>query len=128
MSSYLNIYGQLKSNESQYVNLVSFSSSHEIYQHMSTFITYGEYTSLTVQLITEILDELKSDMDRWEKRIIEYEKYAGGNLEIIDEIIEYQDYFEDLRSTYYKIMIIRNIIKDAEEGLSDFKSIKCNIV
>lgn len=131
MSSYLNLYLKLKPKEDDTGNLVyekpvmfaSFCSSHPLYEALEQYVTYGDgdgdegrYTKLTPSIIQYAVSETSTELSKWKSRITELEKHAGGNMEIISEIIENKEYLGELQETYTQLLFIKNIVDD----LADF--------
>ena len=130
MSSYLNLYLKLKPKEDESGNLVyekpvmfaSFCSSHPLYEALEQYVTYGEadgdgrYTKLTPSIIQYAVSETSTGLSKWKRRISELEKHAGGNMDIISEIIENKEYLDELQETYTQLLFIKNIVDD----LADF--------
>lgn len=130
MSSYLNLYLKLKPKEDENGNLVSekpvffasFCSSHPLYEALEQYVTYGSgdvddrYTKLTPSIIQYAVSETSEALSKWKIRISELEKHAGGNMEIISEIIENKEYLDELQETYTQLLFIKNIVDD----LADF--------
>lgn len=130
MSSYLNLYLKLKPKEDDSGNLVnekpvmfaSFCSSHPLYEALEQYVPYGnggdddKYTNLTPSIIQYAVSETSASLSKWKNRIIELEKHAGGNMDIISEIIENKEYLDELQETYTQLLLIKNIVDD----LADF--------
>lgn len=84
MSSYLNIYIVPKKDRTP-IEIVSYSSADDIYAAISEVINIPwsgkelQYVDLSIENINEIIDDIKQDINKVDKRIIEYEKHANGN-------------------------------------------------
>ena len=130
MSSYLNLYLKLKPKEDEGGNLVygkpvffaSFCSSHPLYEALEQYVPYGggedddKYTKISASTIQYAVSETAQSLSKWKSRLSELEKHAGGNMEIISEIIENKEYLEELQETYTQLLFLKNIIDD----LADF--------
>lgn len=141
MSSYLNIYVQPKmkdGKESKKMCLMSFSRSHPLYQAIDEAGSFYAYTSigenaeeqfyeLSSDLINSICQDSNTEIQITEKRLNEYEKYAAGNSEIIQDIISTKEYLEELKETYNQLCFIRQIVDDVENDFSDFEKVFINI-
>ena len=141
MSSYLNIYVQPKikdGEESKKMILMSVSRSHPLYQAIDESGSFYAYTSigenaeehfyeLSSDLISSICQDSNAEIQIAEKRLNEYEKYAAGNSEIIQDIISTKEYLEELKETYNQLYFIRQIVDDIENGFSDFEKVFINI-
>lgn len=142
MSSYLNIYVQPKmkdGKESKKLLLMSVSRSHPLYQAIDEQGSFYAYTSigenaeehfyeLSSDLISSICQDSNAEIQITEKRLNEYKKYAGGNLEIIQEIISTKDYLDELKETYNQLCFIKQIVDDVENDFNDFGKVFINIV
>lgn len=132
MSSYLNIYIKAKGNDKP-IEIVSWSRSDDIYSAIDDVINIPwsgkelQYTELTVERINEVIEELKQDIDKADKRIIEYEKHADGNTELIDEILSQKEYRESLDEVLKRLYFLSDIIYDAKEEFSDVEKVLCSI-
>jgi hypothetical protein len=141
MSSYLNIYVQTKmkdGKESKKMCLMSVSRNHPLYQAINEAGSFYAYTSigenaeeqfyeLSSDLISSICQDSNAEIQIVEKRLNEYEKYAAGNSEIIQEIISTKDYLEELKETYNQLCFIRQIVDDVENDFNDFEKVFINI-
>lgn len=141
MSSYLNIYVQSKMKDGQKSKkmlLMSVSRANPLYQAINeagSFYAYnsiGENTEeqfyeLTSELVNSICQDSNMEIQIAEKRLHEYEKYAAGNMEIIQEIISTKDYLNELNQTYNQLRFISQIVEDAKNDFSDFEKVLINI-
>lgn len=141
MSSYLNIYVLPKikeGQESKKMLLMSVSRANPLYQAINEAGSFYAYTNigenaeeqfyeLTSELINSICQDSIQDIQIAEKRLNEFEKYATGNMEIIQEIISTKDYLNELNQTYNQLHFISQIVEDAENGFSDFEKVLINI-
>lgn len=131
MSSYLNIYGILKDDNKKKPQLVlSISSYEKLYQdfveneRIAFMGNLNEaYSDLTIEMMENIMHEIKSDITSTEKRIVEYEKYASKNESYIHEILEFKEYLEDLKRRYYFAELINIMVSDE---YSAFEKFVCN--
>lgn len=133
MSSYLNIYVVPKEEGAKAMRLTCFSSSHEVYTAISenTNIAYAGgsevYTDLTEEIMLEVLQDISIDISKMEKRLIEYEKYAAHNTDLISDIIDSKAYIEELERTKYYIEMLQALIWNTNHGFTSFKKVCCNI-
>lgn len=136
MSSYLTFYIVPKAEDSKPLSLISYTRSSNVYQYFSDnlhvqYITNNEgeiqYTELTTDMVDEVLDDLKNDISKAEKRILEYEKHASGNTEIIEYILEQKEYIEDLNWALYKIQFIRDLVYEASCSWNEYNKVLCNV-
>ena len=136
MSSYLTFYLVPKAEGSKPLGLISYTRSSNVYQYFNDnlhvkYITNSEgetqYTELTTDMVDEVLDDLKNDISKAEKRILEYEKHASGNTEIIEYILEQKEYIEDLNWALYKIQFIRDLVYEASCSWNEYNKVLCNV-
>lgn len=132
MSSYLNIYIVPKKDRTP-IEIVSYSSADDIYAAISEVINIpwsGEelqYVDLSIENINEIVDDIKQDINKVDKRIIEYEKHANGNADLIEDILSQKEYREGLDDVLKRIRFLSDIIYDAKVGFSDVEKVICSI-
>lgn len=133
MSSYLNIYGVLRDTGNK-IELISFSRNHSVYQELTENLSIAHvgneetYTKLDEFNISDALNSIQSSISNTENRIIEYEKHAGGNIEIINDIIEFKEYVKELKSTAEYLNFIKELINNTTYGWDNtFEKIVCNI-
>lgn len=167
MSSYLSIYGVERATDNKLL-LVSYSRSNGVYQaindNMSVVFDNGEepqYSEITLENITDAMDDVKKDIDDANRRINEFEKIAFRKVdsideeslekmeeeqpspeyddyvdenekmdifEIVNEILSWKEYVDELYCTYYKLEFILNMLDEIEYNYeSDFSKIVCNI-
>ena len=132
MSSYLNIYIVPKKDRTP-IEIVSYSSADDIYAAISEVINIpwsGEelqYVDLSIENINEIIDDIKQDINKVDKRIIEYEKHANGNADLIEDILSQKEYREGLDDVLKRILFLSDIIYDAKAGFSDVEKVICSI-
>ena len=104
MSSYLTFYLVPKAEDSKPLDLISYSRNTDVYQYFDevlhvAYIGIGnekQYTELNTSKVDKVLEELRNDISKAQKRMAEYEKHANGNTEIIEEVISQKEYIEDL--------------------------------
>lgn len=133
MSSYLNIYGVLKDTKKK-ISLASFSRSHSFYQaineNMSVVWAGNEdvYTDLTSVEVHRVISDVNKQISDVDIRLSEYERHANGNVDIINDILSFKEYREELVSTreylYFLNELIDNTTYDYENA---FEKIVCNI-
>ena len=132
MSSYLNIYIVPKKDRTP-IEIVSYSSADDIYAAISEVINItwsGEelqYVDLSIENINEIIDDIKQDINKVDKRITEYEKHANGNADLIEDILSQKEYREGLDDVLQRIRFLSDIIYDAKAGFSDVEKVICTI-
>lgn len=136
MSSYLTFYLVPKAEDSKPLSLISYSRSSDVYRYFNDtlhvkYITNNEgevqYTELTTDMVDEVLNDLKNDISKAEKRILEYEKHTSGNTEIIEYILEQKEYIEDLEWALHKIEFIRDLVYEASCSGNKYNKVLCNV-
>lgn len=139
MSSYLTFYAvprrKSKDEKKQYIELISYSRSNDIYQLFNDNLQIvwagneEKYTSINKSDIDLLYSELNKDIDSATERVELYEKYAHDNRDYIEDIIETRHYIKDLQETKSKLSFLCDIITDAEMlDYSGVEEICCNIV
>lgn len=136
MSSYLSFYIVPKrksdSEEKQHIILTSFSRNSDIYQYFWENINPAycgneeKYTTLTKENVRRVIDDFEKDIDSYQKRLIEYEKYAGTQPDYIEEIINLKEEIENLIYWKNKTSFIQDIIEDISI-YDKIEEICCNI-
>ena len=135
MSSYLSIYivpkRKTKDEPKKYIILTAYSRNTDIYKYFNDVInpTYNEdeYTSLTKNSVSMGLDSFKEEIDSANKRLVEYEKYAINNSDLINEIIELKEYIKDLQYWKDKTSFIQDLISDIDYYANGIEEVCCNI-
>ena len=134
MSSYLTFYAVPKAEGSKPIGLINYCRSNDVYQYFSdnihpAYIGNDEedhYTELTVEKIDRVLEDLNNDIKKTKIRIEEYEKCANGDTEIIETIIEFREYLENLETALYRTEFIKELVLETEYSNS-LKAIYCNV-
>lgn len=133
MSSYLNIYAKFKDDSKEPLLLVSYTRSSEVYQYFEQeihpiFMGTDEikYTDLTFDNTGLVCDALISEIKKLSRRIEEYEKHAGGNLEIINEIISLKEYKEELKDALSECSFIKMLTGETQYAYTKY-TLACNI-
>lgn len=124
MSSYLNIVipikdtGNDKEDVKDAIGIVCVSRNHPLYRAFSDImnIPFGqeEAMELTMEDLNNVYDDIKGEIDNTDKRINELEKHANGNLDFVNEILNWKEYKEDH-------LEVLNYIKYLMETLSTLK-------
>ena len=134
MSSYLTFYIKTKEENSKPLHLVSYSRNTEIYQYFYENINPAyigleeiKYTELSVSNVDLVINDMLNDIGKARKRIEEYEKHAGGNQEIIEEILNYKEYIEDLEYWLHKVEFIKDLVQEASYDWTSYDKILCNV-
>lgn len=134
MSSYLTFYIKTKEENSKPLHLISYSRNTEIYQYFCenvhpVYIGLEEiqYTELSVNNVELVIEDMENDIGKAKKRIEEYEKYANGNQEIIEEILNWKEYIEDLEYWLHKVRFIKDLVQEASYPWTSYDKILCNV-
>lgn len=124
MSSYLNFYVIPKEENDEKkkpVFLTSFSRSNELYSifydnlHIAFIGDEKEkYTELSSVVINSLLSNADHNINNISKRIIELEKHAAGNMEIISEILDLREYLEELKENRNYVQFIDFMARDSK--------------
>lgn len=138
MSSYLSFYivPKRKSSEEpkKHILLLAFSRSSYIYQYFNdnvriTWIGNNEetpYTTLTMEDIHRVLEDISSDMDSSKRRLVEFEKYAAKNSDYVNEIISLKEYVSELQYVKHQTEFIA-LLLDGMECYEEIEEVCCNI-
>mgnify|MGYP004483705271 CR=1 FL=1 len=138
MSSYLSFYivPKRKSSEEpkKHILLLAFSRSSYIYQYFNdnvriTWIGNNEetpYTTLTMEDIHRVLEDISSDMDSSKRRLVEFEKYAAKNSDYVNEIISLKEYISELQYVKHQTEFIA-LLLDGMEFYEEIEEVCCNI-
>ena len=135
MSSYLSFYIVPKDKDIKTLNLMSYSRNTHIYRYFSevvnpVYIGMGdepEYTELTVQKVDEVIEDMKEDINKYQRQISEYEKHAGGNTDIIEYILELKEELDILEQALHKVEFIRDIVYEASCSWNNYNKVLCNV-
>lgn len=138
MSSYLSFYivPKRKSQEEpkKYILLLAFSRNSDIYRYFNeniniTWIGNNEeipYTTLTMEDIHRVLEDISSDMDSSQRRLVEFEKYASKNSDYVNEIISLKEYISELQYAKHQTEFIA-LLLEGMEFYEDIEEVCCNI-
>lgn len=134
MSSYLTFYLKVKEIEKP-VSLISYSRSTDIYQYFSENINPAyigmddetKYTELKQSDVDAVIADMNIDIAKAKKRIEEYEKHAGGSQEIIEEILNWKEYIEDLEYWVHKVEFIKELVIDSGYSYCSYDKVLCNV-
>jgi hypothetical protein len=116
MSSYLNIYGIPREHPEEKILVLDFCRSNGVYSYFvdhwhPTNWNDPEPVDLTPEMIDRFIRDAKEDYDDTKKRLEALEKYAGGNREIIQEIMELKEYLEeDLQYPLDALNFIKDLV------------------
>lgn len=76
--------------------------------------------------ITAMLNNIDEDLCQATKRLLEYERYAHQNSDLIQDIIEQKEYIEEIKKIKHQIKFLFYIIRDCNDGYSSFEKIMYN--
>ena len=132
MSSYINIYIVPKKDKTP-IEIVSYSRADDIYAAIADVINIPwsseelQYADLSLENINQVIDNIKQDINKVDKRIIEYEKHANGNADLIEDILSQKEYRESLDEVLKRLYFLSDVIYDAKEEFSDVEKVICSI-
>lgn len=138
MSSYLSFYivPKRKSQEEpkKHILLLSFSRNSDIYKYFDeniriTWIGNNKetlYTTLTMEDIHRVIEDISSDMDSSQRRLVEFEKYASKNSDYINEIISLKEYISELQYAKHQTEFIALLLEEME-FYEEIEEVCCNI-
>lgn len=115
MSSYLSIYVSFKEKEDKHL-IYCVSRSNELYQTLNEILhlqfsgsetIYNEVTELD---LSNVLTDIRTEYKSYEKRLVEYEKYAANNPEYINDILALKEQIDVYNDTYAKISFLRDML------------------
>ena len=130
MSSYLTFY--IKDDKTEPISLIEYSRNHNVYQYFNDTIRPAyiesdiQYTELDELQVKKVLDSITEDIKSSQKRLTEYEKYAGQNPDYIEDILDLREYIEELETAYNITDFILDIIVSSKYSTNN-KKILCNI-
>lgn len=134
MSSYLNFYIVPKEKNSKPISLISYSRNNNVYSYFNENLNPAyigteetQYTELDISKIELVLNDINSDINSINNRLLEYEKYANGNIEIIEEILSQKEYLEDIINAKNIVEFIKSLILESTYSWSDYNKVLCNI-
>lgn len=123
MGVYLNIYIKIKALEEP-TNLVSYRNSGILF---GIFDAVKEPQEITEEMINECIESVKSSINKGLITVSEYSKYAHGNLEIINEIIDTEGYIRDQTEILHKLQFIKELVLEAGNEWADYDKVLYNI-
>jgi hypothetical protein len=134
MSSYLNIYGILKSTQER-VLIFSISRSNTLYSYFNDSLnipfigddTIPKVMELHSSDVDQVMCDIKEELSKATTRLNEFEKHADGNIEVINEVLSMKEYVSELETDLIKSSVIWDIVRDSELQCTGFSSICCNI-
>lgn len=124
MSSYLNIFVRRKDESSDSNNkpicICSYTRSSNIYQEIYERINpawAGDkevYTELSTNDIEGIISEIKENILSTEKRISKYKELCNGSLDVIGDIIDLEEYLDELKVTLGSFYTLEHIVNNSK--------------
>ena len=113
MSSYLNICIPLENDKR--ITIGEWSRSSDIYTAFNENynVPYGSNNAaeLTTTELSHVYNDTKEEIEKTKKRLNELEKHANGNIEIIDEILEWRDYIESQQKVLNYVNVLQDILQ-----------------
>lgn len=134
MSSYLNFYIVPKEENSKPISLISYSRNNNVYNYFNENLNPAyigikeiQYTELNISKIDLVLDDINSDINSINNRLLEYEKHANGNIEIIEEILNQKEYLKEVINAKNIVEFIKSLILESTYSWSNYNKVLCNI-
>lgn len=134
MSGYLNFYIVPKEENSKPISLISYSRNNDVYSYFNESLNPAyigteetQYTELNISKIDLVLDDINSDINSINNRLLEYEKHANGNIEVIEEILSQKEYLKDIINAKNIVEFIKSLILESTYSWSDYNKVLCNI-
>lgn len=133
MSSYLTFYGVPKTHPEEKLAIFSVCRINDLYAafvdniHVAFVDDKEPYTELTEADVNVVINDMMDEMSVIKDRLVEYERYAHGNPECINNIIEDKKELAGLQYTLDEVQFIMNIVSDTNVDCTDFSKILCNI-
>lgn len=117
MSSYMSIYVSFKEKEDKHL-IYCVSRSNELYQtlnenlHLQFSGSETIYNEVTELDLSNVLTDIRTEYKSYEKRLVEYEKYAANNPEYINDILALKEQIDLNNDTYAKISFLRDMLDE----------------
>lgn len=113
MSSYLNICIPLENDKR--ITIGEWSRSSDIYtafnENCNVPYNSDNAAELTTTELSHVYNDTKEEIEKTKKRLNELEKHANGNIEIIDEILEWKDYIESQQKVLNYVNVLQDILQ-----------------
>ena len=136
MSSYLTLYGVPKEGGNP-ISFYCVSRNHPIYQAINDTLNpvfyYGKdgktnYSELTSQDVQEVINDLQNELKNCDARLEVLKENANGNLEVINEILDYKQLRDELACTINQMDFISIIVEDCKRDYTNgFTKILMNV-
>lgn len=117
MSSYISIYVSFKKKKGKFM-IYCTSRSSELYQtlyenlHPQFSGSETIYNEVTELALSNVLTDLRTEYQSYEKRLVEYEKYASNNPDYINDILALKEQIDVYNDTYSKISFLRDMLDE----------------
>lgn len=126
MSSYLNICIPLENDK--LITIGEWSRNSNIYTEFNENcnVPYGSKNAeeLTNEDLNSVYDNSKQEIEKTKKRLEELEKHANGNLDIIEEILNWKEYIEDHQKVLNYVSVLKDILYSLNPPYNPDKSYK----
>lgn len=136
MSSYLTLYGIPKGGGNP-ISFYCVSRNHPVYQAIEDTLNpvfyYDKegktnYSELTSQGIREVINDLQNELKNCEARLEVLKENANGNIELINEILDYKQLREELTCTINQMDFLGVIVEDCKRDYNNgFTKILMNV-
>lgn len=150
MSSYLNFYIVSKESKKKYkgdgeeevvmlntepLNLISYSRNSDVYRAFDDVLNIAyagnedKYTVLTKEKMTEVVDDVKSDLAKAEKRLeVNYKIIKQCYHEDVwSEIQSSEEYVEELKDTLRQLSFFEELVENVNDDYNDLDKVLINI-
>lgn len=136
MSSYLNIYLKPKKSEEKLL-LASYGRNNEVYQAINenihiAYIGNSEndednFTKLSAGDLQDVIHDCEETISHCKKRLDAYNKHLQKTVEGVNEILELEEYIDELKETLHTIQDWYSIAENIEDDFTDFEGMYANI-
>lgn len=126
MSSYLNIY--LKSNDDKNLLIDSYGSTDDVYMLFREELGWSaEIKGITSENMNILISAIDAKIIKSTKKLDIIKEYAYGSIELIDEILELDEYLEKLNDTKNQLLLIDKLVTNSfDSDIYDFNAVTYN--
>lgn len=126
MSSYLNICIPLENDKRIIIGEWSRNSNIYTAFNENCNVPYGPENAkdLTNADLNDVYDNSKREIEKTNKRLEELEKHANGNLDIIEEILNWKVYIEENQEVLNYVSVLKDILCSLNPPYNTDKSYK----
>lgn len=126
MSSYLNIY--LKSNDDKDILIDSYGSTDDIYMLFREELGWStEIKGITSENMNILISTIDARIIKSTRKLDIIKEYAYGNMKLVDEILELDEYVEKLNDIKNQLLLIDKLITNSyDSDIYDFNAVTYN--